>query len=360
MSLHLVLQEYLKPENNLRILDLCAAPGGKSTLIAAWMKEHGLLVANEVIRSRAGILAENLVRWGASNVIVSNNDPRQFGKLEGFFDVVVTDAPCSGSGMFRKDPDAKAHWSVEAVKHCAARQNRILTDIWPALKEDGILIYSTCSYSEEEDEQIVLNLCEETGAELLEIRALELIPGIVKTNGGYRFYPGLTDGEGLFISAVRKRNPVGSTDWRMKNKPVKVPDVIAGWMKNPESFILDNSHLGDTVVPASFFEVLPLIMKHLHIVKSGISAGEMKGKNYLPSHDLALSNLLNDTVPRHDLSREEALRFLKKEALPGVGDKKGYHLMSYKNLALGWGNLLPGRINNYLPKSWRIRKELEF
>lgn len=148
-----------------RILDLCAAPGGKSTLIAGCMHHQSVLVSNEVIKSRASILRENMIKWGHPNVIITNQDAGDFGTSGALFDIVLTDAPCSGSGMFRKDPTAIAEWSPENVAHCAARQQRILEDIIPAIKEGGYLIYATCSFSSEEDEAIV-RFCQKNGFEV--------------------------------------------------------------------------------------------------------------------------------------------------------------------------------------------------
>ena len=359
MSIVAALEEYSGNTGELRVLDLCGAPGGKSTLVASWMDGKGLLVANEVIRSRAGILEENLNRWGAPNVIVSNNDPRQFAKLEGFFDIIIVDAPCSGSGMFRKDAAAMDHWSLDAVEHCAARQQRILSDVWPALRENGLLIYSTCSYSEAEDEEISNFVERNFDAEILSIKKLDVIPGIIKTNSGYRFYPDKIEGEGFYISALQKTSSQEELFLKLNQKTKEIKGVISEWMKDPLNYCLIDTHLGESIVPEPTKELLPLLLKHLHILKCGISAGEIKGKNYLPSHDFALSTLLNEDVPAIDLSLDAALRFLKKETLPGIAGTSGYNLMRYKGLGIGWGNALPNRINNYLPKSWRIRKNYE-
>jgi 16S rRNA C967 or C1407 C5-methylase (RsmB/RsmF family)/NOL1/NOP2/fmu family ribosome biogenesis protein len=359
MSIWSALDELVPDKTGVNILDLCAAPGGKSTLIASWLNGNGLLVANETIRSRAGILADNLNRWGTSNVVVSNNDPRQFGKLPGYFDVIVVDAPCSGSGMFRKDPGAMKHWSEEAVAHCAARQERILEDVWPALKKDGILIYSTCSYSEAEDEKISEYIMNELGGEVLKIESLEKQEGIVSTGAGYRFYPNRIEGEGFYLSALRKTMPAEKLHWRSSGKHEKFPEVLKSWLQKPEKLIFQESHLGACLIPVEISESIPPLLKHLHVLKAGTLAGEMKGKHFLPDHELAMSNLLHADIPRLELTREEALQFLKKQALPGKPTLNGWHLMTWQHLGLGWGNCLPNRINNYLPKGLRILKELE-
>ena len=277
MSVWSALDELFPIKNDLRILDLCAAPGGKSTLIASWLDEKGLLVANETIRSRAGILTDNLNRWGASNVVVSNNDPRQFAKLPGFFDVIVADAPCSGSGMFRKDSGAMKHWSQEAVVHCAARQERILDDVWPALNTGGILIYSTCSYSEAEDERISEWVSRELHGEFLKLSALERIDGIVSTEGGYRFYPDRIAGEGFYLSVIRKTEASEKLQWRSISKSEKFPEALKPWLKEPGKLTFMETHLGACLFPFDRSEMIQPLLKHLHVLKAGKLAGEMKG-----------------------------------------------------------------------------------
>ena len=176
-------------KEDLRVLDLCAAPGGKTTQLLSHLDDTSLLVANEVVPSRATILAENVARWGRSNVAVTQSDPAAFGALHGFFDIAVVDAPCSGEGMFRKDERAVAEWSPANVQLCAARQRRILADFWPSLRPGGFLIYSTCTFNRQEDEDNVDWICRELGAERLDMR---------------HFYPGEDRGEGFFAALLRK------------------------------------------------------------------------------------------------------------------------------------------------------------
>ena len=173
----------------LRVLDLCAAPGGKTTQLLSHLDETSLLVANEVVPARATVLAENVARWGRSDVAVSQSDPSTFGALRGWFDVMVTDVPCSGEGMFRKDERAVAEWSLDAVRLCAARQRRIVGDVWPALAPGGWLIYSTCTFNRQEDEDNVDWICRELGGTCLEMR---------------HFYPGEDRGEGFFAALIHK------------------------------------------------------------------------------------------------------------------------------------------------------------
>lgn len=181
-----------RPDGTFKVLDLCAAPGGKTTHLLSMLREipGSFLVSNEVIRTRAAVLCENVSKWGASNVVVTSNDPADFAALPGYFDVMVVDAPCSGEGMFRKDPEAVAQWSEDNVRLCAARQRRILSDVLPALRPGGLLVYSTCTFNHYEDEDNVAWLASEYGFEVLEQR---------------HFYPGDDmAGEGFFFSLLRK------------------------------------------------------------------------------------------------------------------------------------------------------------
>ena len=358
MCIQTILNELSPDSKELVVLDLCGAPGGKSTLVASWLDSEGLHLSNEVIRSRAGILKENMDRWGYPNVIVSNNDPRQFGKLEGIFDIVIIDAPCSGSGMFRKDPAAMEHWSQEAVEHCAARQKRIIGDVWPSLKKGAFLIYSTCSFSIEEDEEICNWLIEEENAELIEIKSFKQFPEIYKSSLGYRFYPDQVKGEGFFIAVIQKK----TNEQQNLMRPAKlreIPSEIQPFIGITKGIKYHHNHLGNLLVPTFFEDYLSLIEKHLHIIKCGIKAGEIKGKNFIPDHELAMSVDLNKDFSAIELSKEEALRYLKKEAIPNNGGASGWVQLRFDGITLGWGNALSNRINNGLPKSWRIRKELE-
>ncbi len=193
MFLEQCIKQLANLSNRLKILDLCAAPGGKSTLIQSLISEESLLVSNEVIKTRVNILTENMFKWGSLNNIVTHNDPRDFARLENYFDVMVVDAPCSGSGLFRRDSSAIKEWSLQAVDICSNRQQRILADAYPALKKNGILIYSTCSYSEQEDEDICDWLMENFNLETLKVN-IEESWHIVESRSnrsrafGYRFF----------------------------------------------------------------------------------------------------------------------------------------------------------------------------
>lgn len=364
MFLSHVIQQLIPERNNLRVLDLCAAPGGKSTLIASLLGKYSLLISNEVIRTRASILEENITRWGYMNTWVTSNDPKGFGKLKGYFDVIVVDAPCSGSGLFRKDERALDEWSEANVELCAQRQQRILADVWPALKENGILIYATCSYSPQEDEDILDWLGDDFEVTSLPVD-MKMGWGVVETISkkhqfkGYRFFPDKVQGEGLFIAAVRKNNEeaeVKTPRFKSANDS-KVYEqckyLLQGddWICLPgkEEYIAINSrHEAD----------LHILERFVYLRKTGIQLGSPVKNDWLPAHDVALSRDRNTGLPAIEVNKEQALKFLKKEDMGIDGLEKGWYIVSYAGLGLGWIKALGNRVNNYLPKNWRIRMEI--
>ena len=242
MLLKTLYQEKAHPE---RVLDLCAAPGGKSTLLAARLP-NSFIVSNEVIKNRVTILAENMSKWGCLNAAVTHNDPADFKKLPGFFDLLVVDAPCSGSGLFRKDERAIDEWSEENVAHCSLRQQRILADVLPSLKTGGHLIYSTCSYSVAEDETICDWLVNEMGIQPVSI-PVDPSWGIVETLSpdcqvpGYRFYPDKIKGEGFFLACFQQMNEVDEKEYYPGKMPAPSKaetQLVNLWLNTPDHFYL--------------------------------------------------------------------------------------------------------------------------
>lgn len=364
MFLDHLLRQILPEKNELRVLDLCAAPGGKSTLLASLAGEGSLLISNEVIRQRATILEENMVRWGYTNSWVSCNDPRDFARLPGYFDVMVVDAPCSGSGLFRKDSKAIDEWSEGNVVLCSQRQQRILADIWPALKEGGILVYATCSYSPQEDEQILDWL-----SETFEVRTMACnVPeawGIVNVStkrnmSGYRFFPDKVKGEGFFITALQKTGTAAGLRlprYRALNDK-KVQEQAAYLLQDkPYVFFRTDKDMCNAILPAHETD-LQLLKDTLYLRKAGLHLGAPAAKEWLPAHDVALSIERSRSIPTLELSREQALRFMKKEEMSHEGIAKGWYLVTFEGLGLGWVKSLGNRFNNYLPKHWRIRMEI--
>ena len=360
-----VLSQTTDGNKPARILDLCAAPGGKTTLLSSFFT-NGIIVANEVIKSRVSILTENVTKWGTGNIVVTNNDPQHFSALENYFDAILIDAPCSGSGLFRKDNNAIAEWSEENVQLCGKRQQRILTDAYPALKQDGLLIYSTCSYSPEEDEEI--------SDWLMENFALENIPlqlnnewNITRTASfkhnaeGYKFFPDKTRSEGFFIAAFRKKDGTFFTDKKHSEKlsaPSKQETAEAlRWIAPQSNFQLAKHKETLLALPEAYLEDIAFLRQHLYLKKAGIAAGEIKNKGFVPAHDLAVSIIFAQDIPYVQFDIEQSLQYLKRQELKQVQANKGWALARYEGINLGWIKSLPGRVNNYYPSEWRILKD---
>ncbi len=347
----------------LKVLDLCAAPGGKSTHILSLLNSDSFLVSNEVIRARASILSENIQKWGHNNVLVTNNDPEHFKNLSGFFDVIVLDAPCSGEGLFRKDKNAMKEWSVNNVELCSQRQQRIISDIWPSLKKNGILIYSTCTYNEKENEDNLNWLENHHGCEFVPL-ASKPEWGIEESKKkkaiGYRFYPHKVKGEGLFLSVIRKTETSNTIKVKSKSiltsAPKKITERLIDWVinfDNKEFIVLDDLLC---MIPQKHFADIELLTSQLHTVLKGTAIATPKHEKLIPEHALALSTEINKGMfPQIELTRDEALAFLRKENLEVGAGQKGFTLMTYQKLSLGWVNLLGNRLNNLYPSNWRIR-----
>jgi len=359
MFLEQALKQTVDLSQPLKVLDLCAAPGGKSTHLFSLISKESLLVSNEVIRSRANILTDNIVKWGCSNVIVTNNDPRDFQRLKNYFDVIVVDAPCSGSGLFRRDPEAIEEWSGQNVALCSQRQQRILADILPALKNDGVLIYSTCSYSKEEDEEICNWLTEEFQISNFKFQ-IEDGWGIIETEQGYRFWPDKVKGEGFFIACFRKTSSNDEEAYLPKIKPgkfsVKEMEILN---KNVNADGLAFLRHGEIIytIPERLLADINFLSSKLRVVNCGTRIGEIIKDKLIPDHALALSNIISDKTSKIELDHEQAIQYLKKKELRLETDKKGWTLVTHQGHHLGWINILPNRINNYYPKELRILKD---
>jgi 16S rRNA C967 or C1407 C5-methylase (RsmB/RsmF family)/NOL1/NOP2/fmu family ribosome biogenesis protein len=347
----------------IRILDLSAAPGGKSTHIISLLHPESLLVSNEVIRSRAMILNENMTKWGYDHVVVTQNDPSDFQQLPGFFDVIVVDAPCSGEGLFRKDSQAIKEWSVEQANHCALRQRRILADIWPALKTNGLLIYSTCTYNPAENEENLHWLGTQHSIESLPLK-LENDWGIKtvehKQLVGYQFFPHRVKGEGFFITVLRKNEIQEEIPIKYKkitsNLSQKISEQVRSWVNHPEEFSLNLQRETINLVRESLRERASWLQQHLNVLSAGTPVASVKGEKLIPEHALAVSiNLNSDNFHQLALSLDDSLKYLRKENLALPEYKKGHALVTYSSLPLGWLNVLDNRANNLYPKDWRIR-----
>ena len=361
------------PQAPKRVLDLCAAPGGKSTHLADLMNERGLLVSNEVISSRAATLAENMAKWGVANSVVTNSDPSAFSKLQNLFDLILVDAPCSGEGMFRKNPDAIGEWSLNNVKLCAQRQRRILNDIWPALRQGGYLIYSTCTFNHLENADNVQYIVEELGAEVIPLApqewellrscGVEAVGEGKAASLGYQFLPGLARGEGQFFAILRKRAAEETASGR-DAEGACAPEREIRWHKEIKGDLLK-------LLPEQLVPEIKLFSKHLKIVSSGravatLLASKRGGVALVPHADLALSlhigtilDYLRENykfkVERVELPLEQIQAFLAKEPLLLPDAPTGYLLLTYKSAGIGFVKNLGNRCNSLLPNARRIK-----
>ena len=362
-----VLSKLEKPSSRpLRVLDLCAAPGGKTTDLLSSLREvcgdSFLLVANEVMKARVGVLADNVALWGDPNVVVTSEDPKAFAKLSGYFDVVLADVPCSGEGMFRKDEEAQRQWSEDNVSLCASRQKRIVADVWPSLAENGVFIYSTCTFNRFENDDNVEWIAENMGAEVDTEDFSDGCPGVLKTRHGYSLVPGHVEGEGQYCGVLHKTSDVDWTGGKPGHaekgtKGAPIVDGLDKLFRQKMVFALKGETV--TAVPEIVSGDVSMLRKNLHVIAAGCAVGTLKGKILVPDADLALSTALNrDAFPCAEVDRQTALAFLHRDAVTLPGMEKGYVLICHCGLPLGFVKNLGNRCNSLHPQSRRIRMNI--
>ena len=351
------------------MLDLCAAPGGKSTALRAALPEGSLLVSNEPMRPRAQILSENMQKFGHEDVIVTNNYPKDFRKSSLLFDAILADVPCSGEGMFRKDDGARAEWSKQNVAGCWQLQRDIISDIWQCLKPGGLLIYSTCTFNAHEDEDNVAWIAQELGADIITLPVEQhwnITPALCGNATAYRFLPGVSKSEGLFLAILRKHGttPTASNvDTRTKGKAAKgsknqkkMPAIRIP-LRNAEQYSL--RQLADTMlaIPSRWADIYDMAESKLKIMHAGIAIGKEKGKDLIPSQSLALARQLDTTsFPCVEVDYVDAISYLRKEAVTLPADTpRGFVLLTYKGSPLGFEKNIGNRANNLYPQEWRIK-----
>ena len=345
-----------------RILDLCAAPGGKSTLIASLLRSDDILLANEVAPQRYHILLENLTKWGIPNVLTLSTAPEQLqSACPAAFDVILVDAPCSGEGMFRKEPVALGQWSTGLVRQCALRQEKILDSAWELLAPGGLLIYSTCTFNHFENmDQMDRILGRVTNATPVHIQ--EHVSGISRIDSdaaiGYQCWPHRVSGEGFFFAALKKsENPHHSS--RKKSRPLpkihpSMAKELAHHITNyqSQSALVHNHFL--YAVPAIQLDFISMLLQHFPKTEPVACLGQWIGNQIKPHPALALSTSYGGSYPDLELELEQALAFLAQQALP-IQASSGWLRVTYQGLGLGWVKSVGGRLNNYHPKHWRIR-----
>ncbi|MEM7036864.1 MAG: RsmF rRNA methyltransferase first C-terminal domain-containing protein [Bacteroidota bacterium] len=380
---------------DMKVLDLCAAPGGKSTLLASRLSKESLLVANELVGNRARVLLENVSRWGDPKVLVANNHPRDYPALGPYFDLIFVDAPCSGEGMFRKDPKVIGTWKPGIVRACVERQKAILSEVIHALKPGGRLIYSTCTYNRKENEDIVQWLLGMDRG-MMEIAKHEfpeewgLVPG--STDGydpdmrfTYHCYPHKVRGEGFFVACLEKTRASrfgppkgGKRKQRMAKKsnkrrhekgdrhrgtstPISKADLTYAkrFLAEPAAFDLQAYEGQIHALPEHQSADFRHLSEKLRFLRSGITMGiPAKGRLH-PDHDLAMSEATGTEVPVIPVDFEQAMRYLKRDEMQiDAGDARGWAILSHKDRHLGWVKVLEKRVNNHLPRYLRIRADL--
>lgn len=382
-------------------LDACAAPGGKSTAALDGLPAGSLVVANEYDYGRAEILKENLAKWGNPATVVSRGDTARFSRLDSLFDVVAVDAPCSGEGMMRKDLTAREQWSPSLVEECCSRQREILDNLWGCLRPGGFLVYSTCTFNLRENELMVDWLRKEYGAETVDLPIEGGMDGEVAVDGvaptrAMRFIPGRIKGEGLFMAVLRKpgrftpailddslpkRKTKGNRKSSQGNASRKATKsarcsqsspsasstqisqqsraTLLSWLAPAvrEDYEMVETHVGLSFFPSRWGDVLPLLLDSLDVISVGVEAVEVKGKDLIPTQQLALSAIISrEAFPCVEVGEKEAVDYLARESvtLPdGVG--RGFVLLTFGGYPLGFVKNLGNRANNLYPKEWRVR-----
>lgn len=354
----------------LRVLDVCAAPGGKSTHYASLVGEHGLVVANEINRSRAAVLADNARKWGLGNMVVTCNDSAHLGDYEEWFDVVAIDAPCSGEGMFRKSEEACEQWSEANVRMCADRQWEIVENVFDTLRPGGVLIYSTCTFNRDEDEALVQRICDEWGEAIESAQEVEVadewgaVVGRVGAFQTFRFFPHRVKGEGMFMAVARKAGEPMSRRRMPKARREVIAAVekrseqeLSRWVKEPKRMRFFSA--GDTIYAcwAEHYDEIKALSSRLAVIYSGVALGQIFKGKLKPDGALAFYVGLNrDAVATAELSLDEALQFLRKQDMSAEPFVEGVNMVLYKGLPLGFVKRVGARVNNMYPASLRILK----
>ena len=350
-----------------RVLDMCAAPGGKTTVYSSLVGREGLVVANDINRGRTLALSDNVQRWGMGNVVVTCNEPEHIGTFEQWFDVVAVDAPCSGEGMFRKMDEAREEWTSASVEQCVARQRDILAEAWRALRPGGKLIYSTCTFNDREDEGVVRWLVEEYGDEIVATERIETEDkwGIVRSDIGpfqcFHFYPHSARGEGFFAAVAckaegvtKRRTPKGR---RKVFTTLQSKDLaeVSRWVDDAKA--MSFRCVGDIVYGynRAVMEDVTQLSESLSVVYSGVAMGQIFKGTLKPEHSLALFVGRNrDVVTEVELSLEDAQNYLRRQDIDAKQFSEGVNVVTYKGVAIGFIKRIGARCNNMYPKDLRI------
>lgn len=365
MFLAYAINKLVTKNEPLRYLDLCAAPGGKTTTAIGALPKGSLVVANEIMNNRAQILKENIIKWGNPNCVVTCNDSAAYSRLTHFFDIIAADVPCSGEGMMRKDDEAVAQWTPTLVRECAERQREIVDNAWQALRPGGLLIYSTCTFNRPENEDIVEYLVNKYDAESIDLAPpteWNISTSINSPTHGYHFFPHRTRGEGLFLAVVRKPDDEireilrpSKNKKSKKDTPSQVPKEVKEWITNPKSIQLLASGDSINAIPTDYCDEITILNEHLRVIAQGCEVATIKGKDLIPTHSLALNDILNSkAIPSYEVDYTTAIAYLRGETII-VDAPRGFVLITHNHMPLGWVKNLGNRSNNLYPKEWRIK-----
>jgi len=356
MFIDAVLSELKKSISLDKVLDLCAAPGGKSTILLDHLEDHQFLVSNEILPNRNLVLKENLTKWGFPNFLITENKPKDFSKISNYFDLILMDAPCSGEGLFRKDKNAVNEWSLSAANMCSERQFDIFLSTWNSLKDGGYLIYSTCTYNPDENEKLIEKLADE-GFEFESI-PMDIDPqwniDIVQTENvtGYRFLPHKVKGEGFFCSILRKKGTYKPSAIKPSRSHINSwlnEFIFSEKLASYSTYKFKNSLY---LAPNSLLDELEYLKQHLYTKQIGIEAGNFKGNQMDVAHGLTMLTFPFNISPIH-LHKPDALQYLSKGTM---NLSEGEHLLAYNKLPIGYIKAIKGKIENPYPEAWKIKK----
>ena len=374
MILKSIICQRLDLTTTVKVLDICAAPGGKSTQVLSLLPRDSLLISNELIGKRATILKENIMKWGHANALVTNNEITHFRPFQQAFDLVITDAPCSGEGMFRKDPASISEWSLANVETCSVRQKKIIDEVVGLVKEHGYLMYSTCTYNRKENMDNIKYITSTYDFDCVEIDLQEewgFVRIADENSVGWQAFPGKVHGEGFFFSVLQKKSQrsisVSPNSYRSKPLDEQKPtphelSMLSSFLQDANQFQFIKKNDDWYAIPRENFAFTKMILEQMNVIYVGIRMGQFKKENFIPDAALALSNALHPSIQKIELSEAQALQYLKKETLQLVNDEgiEGWAVVCFRQIALGWIKILSGgRINNYFPLEWRIKMNLD-
>lgn len=345
--------DQIEIEEECAILDLCAAPGGKSLILKDHFPEH-LLISNEIDGKRVHVLKENVIKWGTTNHLVVQSEAGKLKKSDLRYGLVVVDAPCSGEGLFRKDKASRSEWTLERASGCAIRQNQILDDAVDLLNSGGIMIYSTCTYNPDENMEQIVRLVQEYGFESIPLGiddSFGIVPVVFSDCIGYQFWPHRLKGEGFFIAVLRKKGMPENVKGRSS---IKVKSVsVESSLNLPEEGFIQDLEGRYYLLSRDEVDAVESLKKVGKIVKKGVFLGEIKGKELIPSYDVSHQKELIENYPKVELKEQDAHKYLQGNALI-ITAPKGPVVLTYKGFALGMGKSNGDRINNLYPKHLRI------